>query len=105
MCIWPAEQCPVHHKKKRIHLHLCFIADDKEEISEALKVLLSWQDDAPGAGAAAAEEDEAFDASGGVTVAPLEARHEVRVDKAMALWAQAACGHVVVRDASTPPSP
>lgn len=48
------------------------------------------------------EEDDAdssaaaFDASEGVEVVPVEHKHDLRVDKAMALWAQAAVGEVVV---------
>ena len=64
--------------------------DDKEIVANALQILLEWN---PEEGAVA---PEAFDASGGVEVIPVEHGHEVKVDKAMALWAQAACGHITV---------
>ena len=66
------------------------LTDDKEIVANVLQILLEWK---PEEDAAA---PEAFDASGGVEVIPVEHRHEVKVDKAMALWAQAACGHITV---------
>ena len=66
--------------------------DDKETITDVLQTLLKWK---AGEGDNAAET-AAFDASAGVEVDPPEEKHEIRVDKAMALWAQAACGNVVV---------
>ena len=70
---------------------LKFLTDDQEMITDALHSLLAWKVEG-----AEASTPAVFDVTEGIEVVPLERKHEIKVDKAMALWAQAACGHIVV---------